>query len=364
MKFYKRISQQGFTLVELMIVVVLVAILGSISVPLYRGYVATAGAATFLEEVSEFHTYYQSLAMLPSGETQVIDHCALTWQALTDRQSNHDPGAPLYPVSSLMDVSQGKDGLTLEVGSTLERHGVAGIDAAKAVATSLKEQGWLTGNAQLSDSFVAFIVDFQHSCADLQTQKPSQVTGGAPLTSPNLTGLSNGSPVNASMGLAQNPENAICASGQKKLGGRCVTPPACEGGSLSSDFSQCTCPAGEALYQGVCVAKASCGSGGTLATDPSQCASCGSGLGLLSGQCVAKAACEGGSLSSDFSQCTCSGNAVLRQGVCVAQDNRARCVKAVNEDPRIHGNGRRYWEAVASCMGRDSSEWRSIRAGT
>ena len=364
MKFYKRISQQGFTLVELMIVVVLVAILGSISVPLYRGYVATAGAATFLEEVSEFHTYYQSLAMLPSGETQVIDHCALTWQALTDRQSNHDPGAPLYPVSSLMDVSQGKDGLTLEVGSTLERHGVAGIDAAKAVATSLKEQGWLTGNAQLSDSFVAFIVDFQHSCADLQTQKPSQVTGGAPLTSPNVTGLSNGSPVNASMGLAQNPENAICASGQKKLGGRCVTPPACEGGSLSSDFSQCTCPAGEALYQGVCVAKASCGSGGTLATDPSQCASCGSGLGLLSGQCVAKAACEGGSLSSDFSRCTCSGNAVLRQGVCVAQDNRARCVKAVNEDPRIHGNGRGYWEAVASCMGRDSSEWRSIRAGT
>jgi len=48
----KHPSQQGFTLVELMIVVTIIGILTSVVMPLYQGYLARAQAAGSLAEIS------------------------------------------------------------------------------------------------------------------------------------------------------------------------------------------------------------------------------------------------------------------------------------------------------------------------
>ena len=64
-------KQQGFTLIELMIVVAIIAILAAIALPMYQDYVAKSQVTAGLAEITPGKTQYE--VALNEGKTAVAD---------------------------------------------------------------------------------------------------------------------------------------------------------------------------------------------------------------------------------------------------------------------------------------------------
>ncbi|QSX73544.1 pilin [Lysobacter arenosi] len=75
-------NQQGFTLIELMIVVAIIAILAAIAIPAYQDYVAKSQATAGLAEVAPGKTQYE--LMVQEG-TAIANAASVGLQATTGR---------------------------------------------------------------------------------------------------------------------------------------------------------------------------------------------------------------------------------------------------------------------------------------
>lgn len=73
-------TAQGFTLIELMIVVAIIAILAAIATPLYQTYVARAQATAGLSEITPGRTAYETLinqGVVSGGNYANVDNLGL-----------------------------------------------------------------------------------------------------------------------------------------------------------------------------------------------------------------------------------------------------------------------------------------------
>lgn len=62
-------NQRGFTLIEVMIVVVIIAVLAALALPIYQGYVARSQVAAGLAEVSGGRTMFEAQLLANSAAT-------------------------------------------------------------------------------------------------------------------------------------------------------------------------------------------------------------------------------------------------------------------------------------------------------
>jgi len=97
-------AQQGFTLIELMIVVAIIGILAAVALPQYKDYTAKAKASSVLDSVNSLKT--------------AIALCAQENNSLADCDTN-SPGIPKYNQTKEVDSGTVADGvitLTLAKG--------------------------------------------------------------------------------------------------------------------------------------------------------------------------------------------------------------------------------------------------------
>ncbi len=147
-------KQQGFTLIELMIVVAIIAILAAIAIPQYQAYVARSQASRLMGEVGQIKT--------------AVEDCMNNGRLKVGQGANEcDVGATK---SSIIDPGSAQDGKTQVPVATLNADSTATVTAKLGTNASTRIKGkTLTWSRDINGSW---------SCAT--TLDPKYVPTGCP----------------------------------------------------------------------------------------------------------------------------------------------------------------------------------------
>ncbi|MGA1757445.1 MAG: pilin, partial [Pseudomonadales bacterium] len=333
----------GFTLIELMVIIAILASLSVVAMPIYQNYLSTSAATTYVGEFAEFKHAYQTEAVIDRRE--ICDEEYL-------KQLNFDA----EPISALFRsrmTHNAQDGILVEVTAALNQESLAGLRAATMVHDHFAGQNALVGTPLVTSS----LVHFQAAMVPCGRSISGGITQAPPGTAvPNPGGGSGGGSVNQPAKPNQ-PAPVSCALPEIEFQGQCVTPTSCQQGGAydPADPTRCqSCGPTHDLIGDQCLAKcgpdevrngsnqcvtpANCQGGQYNANNPVQCLTCGSGYGLNSAKaCVKLANCHSGSRSaSSPDQCTRCGNGFTLQGdQCICPSTKVtstagQCMPAAN----------------------------------
>lgn len=162
-------KQRGFTLLEIMIVVAIIAILAGLAVVLYNGYLERARSAEIVEKYDAMRTRVG--VMVAEGR---LGNCA-------DFVETLDRTALVYPYAKLeydfVAVAGGyRPGLA--VCGVAHTHGSLGVKVARAAYNTLLKNGQVDKHVLLTDTLVCFTARLTDAATPVCTA-PLPVAGGA-----------------------------------------------------------------------------------------------------------------------------------------------------------------------------------------